>query len=128
MGPRILIDASAVVKFLRGELPSRGMKRMNEWIDGSFHISFVTRIELLCWKTTEQEAADVRDFIAGANEQGLSEGVIQETILIRRDFGLKLPDAMIAATARHYRATLVADNDRDFLRVPGLDYLNPTRL
>ena len=118
------MDASAVVRFLRGELPSRGMKRMKEFIDGKYDLSFVTRIELLSWKSTEQEA---RDVIAGGIERGLTEEIIQETVRIRRDVGLKLPDALIVATALALRATLVADNDRDFLRVPGLDYFNPTR-
>jgi hypothetical protein len=121
------MDASAVVRFLRGELPSRGMKRMKEFIDGKYDLSFVTRIELLSWKSTEQEARDVRDLIAGGIERGLTEEIIPEIIHIRRDVGLKLPDALIVATALALRATLVADNDRDFLRVPGLDYFNPTR-
>jgi len=128
MGPRILIDASAIVKFLQETLPSRGMKRTKEISDGPYFISFVTRIEVLSWKTDEAEFSKARRFIQAGDEYGLSEEIIQETIRIRRDFGLKLPDALIAATALALRATLVADNDRDFLRVPGLDYLNPTRL
>lgn len=39
---------------------------------------------------------------------------------IRRETGLKLPDALIAATALLQDAALVSANGKDFRRVPGL--------
>lgn len=44
---------------------------------------------------------------------------------MRKLHGLKLPDALIAATAIVYEFTLIADNDKDFLREPSLKYINP---
>jgi predicted nucleic acid-binding protein len=41
---------------------------------------------------------------------------------------LKLPDAIIAATAIDNNFTLIADNDADFKKVPGLKYINPMQI
>ena len=38
---------------------------------------------------------------------------------MRRESGLKLPDALVAATVLLNMGTLVTTNDRDFRRVPG---------
>lgn len=46
----------------------------------------------------------------------------------RSDKTLKLPDALIAATALLHNATLISNNDRDFLYLGefhGLSYFNP---
>lgn len=128
MGTDYLMDTSAASKFLKGQFPSPGMRRMKQLVDEGSVISFVTQIELMSWPikdaTTQNQVAE---FLDGSKIIGLSEEIIRVTAEIRRGIGLKLPDALIAATALALRATLVADNDRDFLRVPGLNYLNPTR-
>jgi len=54
--------------------------------------------------------------------------LISETIRIRKESKVKLPDAFIAATSIIHDLTLIADNDKDFLKVPGLKYVNPTSL
>jgi predicted nucleic acid-binding protein len=46
--------------------------------------------------------------------------VADEGARIRRETGLKLPDALIAATALLQPAALVTANGKDFRRVPGL--------
>lgn len=128
MGPDFLIDTSAASKFLKGQFPSPGIRRMKQLVDEGSVISFVTQIELLSWPLEDATTLSrINEFLEGSKIIGLSEEIIQLTAEIRRDFGLKLPDALIAATAQVLRTTLVADNDRDFLRVPGLDYFNPTR-
>jgi len=39
---------------------------------------------------------------------------------LRRDTGLRLPDALIAATALEHELSLVSRNARDFGKAPGL--------
>lgn len=50
----------------------------------------------------------------------VSAAVADEAARIRRETSLKLPDALIAATALLQSATLVTANGRDFRRVPEL--------
>ena len=51
----------------------------------------------------------------------MGEAVIEQTIRIRKTFGLKLPDAVIAATALAHGLQLVTGNASDFKRVVGLN-------
>jgi toxin FitB len=51
----------------------------------------------------------------------MSEAVIEQAIRIRKTCGLKLPDALIAATALAHGLQLMTANESDFKRVLGLD-------
>jgi predicted nucleic acid-binding protein len=41
---------------------------------------------------------------------------------------MKLPDAIIAATALAYDLVLVSRNEKDFDKIPNLEYINPYNL
>lgn len=69
-----------------------------------------------------------QSFVSKSIIIGIQDGLIQETIRIRKSYGLKLPDALIAATVIINNMRLIADNDNDFLRVNELKYINPNRL
>lgn len=91
--------------------------------------SVITRIELLSYVpplVSTQNA--IKFFLDDGTEWALTEAVIQQTISIRRGVKIKLPDAIIAATAIVNGLTLLSDNDSDFLRVPHLKYVNPARM
>ena len=55
----------------------------------------------------------------------MNQEIITSTISIRKTHKLKLADALIAATAIVNNLILLADNDKDFLKVNGLNYINP---
>jgi predicted nucleic acid-binding protein len=55
----------------------------------------------------------------------LADDVVDKTIEIRRNQKIKLPDAVIAATAMIHNYTLISRNDEDFRHISGLKYLNP---
>ncbi|EOR94817.1 hypothetical protein ADIARSV_2033 [Arcticibacter svalbardensis MN12-7] len=42
---------------------------------------------------------------------GIDDDIITQAIQIRKVYKLKLPDALIAATALTYSLTLISDND-----------------
>lgn len=53
----------------------------------------------------------------------LSDEIIEKKIELRRKVKIKLPDALIAATAIVHNLTLLlSTNDSDFLKVPKLKY------
>ena len=64
-------------------------------------------------------------FVESATILALTNPVVQRTIKVRKNFRIKLLDSIIAATALTHGFTLVADNDKDFLKVKGLTYINP---
>lgn len=129
MAERYLIDTSAVIKYLKLSFSSRAQLFIDSIIDDESNISFITEIELQAWKPLPNDDISVYvDFIDQSNIYGLSDSIIRNTIEIRRDFKLKVPDALIAATALTHGLTLIADNDKDFLKVKMIKYINPAFL
>jgi len=126
MGKRYLLDTSTIIKYLNGTLPERGIELLDNLLDEESCISFITEIELQVWNPTN--SADLKvyeEFVKYSNILSLTQGIIEETITIRKKYHIKLPDALIAASAIQNKRVLVADNNKDFKKIVGLKVLNP---
>lgn len=129
MAERYLIDTSAVIKYLNQTFPSPGLSFIDETVDAECIISFITEIELQAWNPINPEDLAVYQlFVANSAIIGINDEIIRETIRIRKSHKLKIPDAIIAATAIINNLILLADNNKDFLAVKGLKYINPASL
>jgi predicted nucleic acid-binding protein len=129
MAEKYLIDTSAVIKYLNETFPAPGIAFLDKILNEESTISFIAEIELQVWSPSDPK--DIRiyqSFVEQSTVLGLNQDIIRETIRIRRQDKLKLPDSLIAATAIVYDKTRVADNDKDFMRVSGLRYINPGRI
>jgi len=120
-----LIDSNAVIELLKGYLPSKG----DEWLENIVgenlhHLSTINKIELLGFNGAPVEMQLLEDFIAASNVLPLTEAVVQKTIDIRRNHKIKLPDAVIAATALVHGLTMISRNLSDFERINGLTCVN----
>ena len=63
-------------------------------------ISFITEIELQSWNPLNPNDLKIyKLFVSSATIIGIDNLIIQETIRIRKLTKLKIPDALIAATA-----------------------------
>ncbi|MBI4619302.1 MAG: type II toxin-antitoxin system VapC family toxin [Desulfobacterales bacterium] len=88
---------------------------------GEYFLSVITEIELLSYPSlTEDEEQKIQAFLEDIVLIELSKDIRSATIDLRRKTGLKLPDAIIAATAIVINAKLLT-NDRVFDRVSGLE-------
>ena len=86
-------------------------------------------IELLCWKTaTEKDLEVLHNFINDALVIELEQSIKLKTADIRKNNKIKLPDAIIAATALIYDFTLVTRNTADFKNIQDLQVINPYSL
>ena len=79
-------------------------------------VSRVVRIEFLTGARTADVEARRRSLLDEFELLEVDEAVSQETILIRQRTRLKLPDAIILATARVHGLLFVTRNHRDFPR------------
>jgi predicted nucleic acid-binding protein len=123
MEQRYLMDSNSVIDYLGNKLPSPGASFIDN-LPGV--ISVITRIEILGWyNATTEQLANLESFIQNAVIYPLAEHYIQQTILIRQQYKIKLPDAIIAATAILEGLTLITNNTDDFKKVPNLKLLNP---
>ena len=85
----------------------------------------VVRIRLYSWLGSPTDMQLLEDSIAATCILALGESVVQQTILLRQQHRIKLPDAIIAATALVHRLPLLARNAADFLKVAGLAVIDP---
>ncbi|MFD1628591.1 type II toxin-antitoxin system VapC family toxin [Pseudopedobacter beijingensis] len=100
MAKRYLIDTSAVIKYINNSLSSKGLSFLDKIVDKECLLSFITEIELQVWNPSNQEDIEVyRIFIKNSSIYYVDDQVIKETIRIRKLYNIKIPDAIIAATA-----------------------------
>jgi len=69
---------------------------------------------------SENESDALNSFISNSNIFDLEENIIIETILIRKKYSIKLPDAIIAATCLVNNCSLITNNIKDFDKIIGL--------
>ncbi len=87
---------------------------------GEIICSIITEIELLSFsKLTSSEETLIRNTLAKLAIYGIDQDIKKEAIRLRRESGLKLPDAIIAATAICHQAILVT-NDTELQNVSDL--------
>ncbi len=128
MEQRFLIDTNIAIYFLAGVLPPQSLPFVNMVFLAGVNLSVITQIELLGWQFPDgNRAATAAVFVERATLLPLDEAVVKQTIMLRKQYKIKLPDAIIAATALVYDLTLISRNDKDFLPIPGLTYRNPFR-
>lgn len=122
MGTSYILDTSAYSKYVTAHLSNENMDLVTRVMLSQVTISVISKIELLSWRTNESLEEDTRFFVRVAQVLALDEQIIDKTIEIRRKTKIKLPDAIIAATALVHNLTLSSTNDSDFLKVPKLKY------
>ncbi|WP_439475085.1 type II toxin-antitoxin system VapC family toxin [Algoriphagus formosus] len=123
-------DTNAIIFFLQDLLPeSSKLSLLKELNRRDQYYSIITEIELLSWKKlTEKEKLVISDFLSHFKKIELSEDAKDETIRIRKKLNIKIPDAIIAASALVQGQELLTHNQKDFEKVKGLRIFNPMEL
>ena len=126
MAKQFLLDTNTVIYYLNSSLPEKSLDLLDVSIATSCNISVITKIEVLGWMPPNpSDSVIYEDFIQNASVSPLSEDIVNQTIALRKLYKIKLPDAIIAATAMVQNLILVSRNDSDFVKINGLDYQNP---
>jgi len=125
MEPRYLIDSNAVIDYLMGKLPDSSLVFMNEVINNIPNVSVITKIEVLGFNDTSDSMTLLKDFFNDASVLGISDVVVDKTIELRKIHKIKLPDALIAATALTGKLSIITRNTSDFKNIEGLDTIDP---
>ncbi len=129
MATGYLIDTSAVIKYLNQTFPNKAISFISKIVDSESNISFVSEIELKVWEPSNPDDLNIYiQFVQLSNVIGISDEIIATTVSIRKNYKLKLADALIAATAVVNNLILLGDNDKDFSRVAELNYTNPKHI
>jgi predicted nucleic acid-binding protein len=127
MGIKYLWDTNTVIYYLQKHF-TESQEKLIDSVINEFQpaISVITEIELLCWKTaTDSDLAILQSFITDCVVFDLEQDIKVKTVGIRKQSRLKLPDAIIAATASVKGLTLISRNTSDFKKVISLKLLDP---
>jgi predicted nucleic acid-binding protein len=118
---KYLYDTNIFIYYLADDIT------VNSWFTEEFlnlHeilISPIIRIELLSFTgLSKEEEQSIEDLLSQFNTVPLLREIENQTIQIKRQYKIKLPDAIIAATAINQDAFLVTRNVGDFKGITGL--------
>lgn len=111
----ILVDTDIFIDHLRGSAELKpGRNRL--------HYSVVTRAELFAGNS----ATDlVSQLLAPYREVPVDRSIAERAGRVAREFKIRMPDALIAATALENRYTLTTRNRKHFEKVRGLRVRTP---
>lgn len=106
----VLVDTDVFIDHLRGAVQLRpGRNRL--------HYSVITRAELFAGNTATALASQL---LAPFREVAVDRDIAERAGRVARESGLRLPDALIAATALEKALQLSTRNVSDFDKVRGL--------
>ncbi|MDP1607265.1 MAG: type II toxin-antitoxin system VapC family toxin [Rhodocyclaceae bacterium] len=125
---RCLIDTNVLIDYLGGNDAALFVANVEQaLVDGSV-VSVITTMELLGWRGhSAQSRRDAENLLRGMGEIEILRQVVAEVIKLRSQISIKLPDAIIAASALTQNLPLMTCNTCDFKSVPGLSLLDPAR-
>lgn len=119
-GNEILLDTNAFIYFFEGR-----SKITNLVVNTpDIYYSAISEIELLsATHLTQNEIDQIAAFLSLCHRIDLTSKIINQTIALRRSHKLKVPDAIIAASALELKIPLVSA-DTHFQKVVGLTLIS----
>lgn len=106
---KTLLDTNILIDYLNGLEPAK--VELDRYKDKA--ISLVTWMEVMVGSSTTTEGI-IRGFLAGFTSLPINENVATLAVKLRKSYRIKLPDAIIWATAQANGRILVTRNTKDF--------------
>lgn len=121
-GNSLLLDTNVILYLLAGDSTLAAL------INGKdVHISFISEIGLLSFKKLSvHEEQSIKYFLNDVTITDLNPSIKKKTISIRKEFGLKIPDSIIAATAGYLNMPVLTADD-DFKKINSITQLHYQR-
>jgi len=102
---RYLLDTNSVIYFFNGE---EKIAQIIESPDSEIYVSFITKIELLCFDAGDKVVTGkIEQFLNLINILFPDDKITVLAIEYRKKLKLKIPDAIICATAKAFKLNLV---------------------
>ena len=122
-GNRFLADTNAFIYLLNRE------QILQPFIDSTWVYAFITEIELLGKPgLSKSEEKLIRELLLIAEKLQHNDLITELTIQLKQKYRMKLPDAIIAATALVNQWKLISRNVEDFKALSELEIVNPHSL
>jgi predicted nucleic acid-binding protein len=125
---QFIIDTNVISHYFSGRIPVNALTFIDSVIDAVPNLSLISKIELLSWKTEDNIEEKIKHFIDDSNVFDVTDSIVARCIELRRNYKIKTPDALIAATALVLECTLITNNFKDFQNIKGLKIINPMNI
>lgn len=114
-GTDFLADTNALIYLLSGN------ECMRPYLGARFFVSCITEMELLSYPDIKPaDEAMAKELLACCAPVELSQEIKEGAIALRRQYRLRLPDAIVAASAQARQIPLLTA-DKVFLRVAAIE-------
>ena len=121
-GRKLLIDSNIVIYLAKKQLSPDDFILPEDTLSLS-DVSYMETLGFAFSDPKEKEATEA--LLAVLFRLPITESVVQKVVELRQSHRVKLPDAIIAATAFVHGCVLVTNNVSDFSTLPGLEILTP---
>jgi len=107
---RAIIDSDVLIDYLQG------LDKAKQEIERYFkrEISVISWMEIMAGADTPEEEKSCREFLSRFTIHQLAVDIATEAVSVRKQFRIRLPDAIVWATARVNNCLLVTRNTKDF--------------
>jgi len=121
-GNKLLLDTNAVLSIL-------GSENVFSSLEGKeLFISFITELELFSYPgLTKKEEKSIKFFLSKVTILDINQGIKAKAIRFRKKYKLKLPDAIICATAASKNMPLIS-NDKQLKKITALPVVTLSQL
>ncbi|MBI3359069.1 MAG: type II toxin-antitoxin system VapC family toxin [Nitrospirae bacterium] len=114
---KAVIDSDVLIDFLKGVPEAK--KELALYSDRC--VSLISWMEIMSGTETPEEERQCRSFLMQFRVIEIGREIAEQAVMFRRAHHLKLPDALILATAHHAGCILVTRNTKDFTsKTPGI--------
>ncbi len=115
-GNSFIVDTNIILYILNGN------KELAEMLNNTeIYVSFITELELLGYKgISQKDKKIIRSFLDDCTIININKTIKTLTLQIKQAQKVKLPDAIIGATATFLEIPLITA-DRGFKKIKGLD-------
>ncbi len=120
-----LFDSNVFIYHLNGTLGAYGQSLLKQGLVEGGAFSVISRIEVLGFRQSTAELEKASRLFSGLNQIELNTQIVAQTIALRQLRKIKIPDALIAASALHWGLPLVTHNTRDFQWITELKLIDP---
>ncbi len=121
-----LLDSNVVMGYLNQDSTPGFIGKFEQALLEGAAVSVITTIEVLGWRGHDENSrANAKNLLGCIVEISLAAPIVQQTISLRSNYSIKLPDAVIAASALNHDLKLMTRNQADFKSIVGLIVVNP---
>lgn len=118
-GNKLFIDSNIVLYLFSGDSTIVSLLDNKD-----LYVSFITELEVLGYpEITDDEKVQIEAFFSECQVININKAIKKDVIFLRRKYNMKLPDCIIAASAKNLRIPLITA-DKDFNKIDEINLLH----